>query len=117
MFSLHNSRSSLTAIPLSVLFLPCSLSSNAPPDLKAITAAVDRHYNSLETFRANFTEIYSGNGVSRNESGTLTLKRPGKMRWDYVQPQPKLFLSDGKTAYFYVPGERQARKTSVKKLD
>jgi outer membrane lipoprotein carrier protein len=39
------------------------------------------------------------------------------MRWDYKQPQEKIFVSDGKTAYFYVPGERQARKAPVKKLD
>src|SRR5438874_1548635 len=39
------------------------------------------------------------------------------MRWDYREPTQKLFLSDGKTAIFYVPGERQARKTSVKNLD
>lgn len=86
-------------------------------DVKAIAAAVDKHYNALETFKADFTQIYAGAGVSRNERGTLTLKRPGKMRWDYRQPQQKLFLSDGKTAYFYVPGERQARRTPVKKLD
>ena len=86
-------------------------------NVKAIATAVDKHYNALETFRADFTEIYTGVGVSRNESGTLMLKRPGKMRWDYRQPQEKLFLSDGKTAYFYVPGEHQARRTPVKKLD
>jgi outer membrane lipoprotein carrier protein len=39
------------------------------------------------------------------------------MRWDYQNPQPKVFVSDGRTAYFYIPGERQARKASVKKLD
>jgi outer membrane lipoprotein carrier protein len=53
----------------------------------------------------------------RNESGTLWLKRPGKMRWDYREPRPKLFLSDGRTAWFYVPGDQQVRKASVKKLD
>src|SRR5438270_3510467 len=86
-------------------------------NVKAIAAAVDKHYNSLQTFKSAFTEIYSGGGISRKESGTLLLKRPSRMRWDYHQPREKLFVSDGKTAYFYVIGERQARKTSVKKLD
>lgn len=86
-------------------------------DVKIVASAVDRYYNSLGTFKADFTEIYAGAGVSRKESGTLMLKRAGKMRWDYRQPREKLFVSDGKTAYFYVPGERQARRTSVKKLD
>ena len=39
------------------------------------------------------------------------------MRWDYDQPRPKLFLTDGSTAWFYVPGEHQARRTPVKQLD
>jgi outer membrane lipoprotein carrier protein len=55
--------------------------------------------------------------MSRTESGTLLLKKPGRMRWDYDSPRPKLFLADGSTAWFYVPGERQARKTPVKQLE
>jgi outer membrane lipoprotein carrier protein len=82
-----------------------------------IAAQVDKKYNSLQTFKADFVEVYSGAGVARQESGTLSLKRPGRMRWDYRQPTQKLFVSDGKIAFFYVPGERQARKTEVKKLD
>jgi len=55
--------------------------------------------------------------MERTESGTLWLKKPGKMRWQYRSPREKLFLSDGKDAWFYVPGERQVRRTPVKKLD
>ena len=86
-------------------------------DVSTVARAVDRHYNELRSFEAEFTETYRGAGVERTESGTLWLKRPGKMRWEYRQPKPKLFISDGKNAWFYVPGERQARKTSVKKLE
>lgn len=83
----------------------------------ALAHAVDEHYNSLKSFKAEFSETYQGPGVSRTESGVLWLKKPGKMRWEYHQPTEKLFLTDSQTAFFYVPGERQARKTSVKKLD
>lgn len=89
----------------------------APPDAKAIAESVDRRYNDLRSLRAEFTEIYRSAGVERTESGTLWLKRPGKMRWEYRQPREKLFLADGKDAWFYVPGERQARKAPLKKLD
>ena len=82
-----------------------------------IAAKVDQRYNNLGTLQAEFTETYRGAGVSRTESGTLWLKRPGKMLWEYREPQPKVFVSDGKSAWFYVPGERQVRKASVKKLD
>ena len=78
---------------------------------------VDHRYNRLSTLTADFTETYKGAGVQRTEAGTLSLKKPGKMRWDYSTPREKLFVTDGKKAYFYVPGEKQARQAPMKKLD
>ena len=89
----------------------------AAPGVSEIAQGTDEHYNHLKTLKAEFTEIYQGPGVSRTESGTLWLKKPGRMRWDYRQPREKLFLTDSHTAFFYVPGERQARRTPLKNLD
>ena len=101
-----------------VLGLAASIAAANPvPDVHAIAQAVDERYNHLHTLQAEFTEIYRGAGMERTESGTLWLKKPGKMRWEYRSPRDKLFLSDGKDAWFYVPGERQVRRTAVKKLD
>jgi outer membrane lipoprotein carrier protein len=87
-----------------------------------VAQAVDEHYNSLHTLQAEFTELYSGLGMERTESGTLWLakgglKKPGKMRWEYRSPKAKLFVSDGKDAWFYVPGDRQVTRSSTKKLE
>src|SRR5579864_7815076 len=71
--------------------------------------AVDDHYNHLKSFKAAFTEIYQGDDISRTESGTLWLKKPSRMRWEYHVPREKLFLTDSQTAYFYVTGDRQAK--------
>jgi outer membrane lipoprotein carrier protein len=87
------------------------------PKVHDIAQAVDAHYDHLRTLEAQFTEVYEGVGVQRTESGTLWLKKPGKMRWEYRSPKEKLFISDGKTAWFYVPDDRQARHTPVKNLD
>jgi outer membrane lipoprotein carrier protein len=94
----------------------------ATEDVRSIAAAVDEHYNQLRTLQAEFTEVYRGSGMERTESGTVWLakgglKKPGKMRWEYRSPREKLFVSDGKDAWFYVPGDRQARKTDARKLD
>jgi outer membrane lipoprotein carrier protein len=87
------------------------------PDVHKIADTVDAHYNHLQSLQSEFRETYRGNGTERVESGTLWLKKPGKMRWEYRSPREKLFLSDGKNAWFYVPGDRQVRKTPVRKLD
>jgi outer membrane lipoprotein carrier protein len=86
-------------------------------DVKTLAAAVDEHYNHLRSLEAEFTEVYHGSGMERTETGTLWLKKPGKMRWEYRSPKDKLFVSDGKNAWFYVPEDRQARKTAAKKLE
>ncbi len=79
--------------------------------------AVDDHYNHLRSLQSDFTEIYRGEGPEREESGTLWLKKPRKMRWEYRSPKEKLFISDGQAVWFYLPAERQLRKTEFRKLD
>jgi outer membrane lipoprotein carrier protein len=103
----------------SALFLPGVPAVAASPasEVHAIAQAVDHHYNHLQTLQTEFTETYRGAGIERTESGLLWLKKPGKMRWEYRSPKEKLFLSDGKDAWFYLPGDRQVRRTSVRKLD
>jgi outer membrane lipoprotein carrier protein len=89
----------------------------ASADVHQLAESVDHHYDALRSLQADFSETYQGVGVKRSESGTLWLKRPGKMRWEYREPREKLFITNGKDAWFYVPGERQARKMPVKNLD
>jgi outer membrane lipoprotein carrier protein len=86
-------------------------------DVHQLAQAVDQHYNHLRSLQADFTEIYRGAGMDREESGTLWLKKPRKMRWEYRSPKEKLFISDGKEVWFYLPAERQLRKTELRKLE
>lgn len=110
-------RTLLSACLVGIFALTGPRSLGQSNDLASLARSVDQHYNSMKSFKAAFTEFYQAPGISRNESGTLWLKKPGKMRWEYHEPQEKLFVSNSQVAYFYVPGENQARKTSVKKLD
>ena len=100
-----------------VLLTICVAPSSSAVDVHIIAQAVDNHYNHMRTLQAEFSETYRGTGTERTETGTLWLKKPGKMRWEYRSPESKLFLSDGQTAWFYLPRERQVRRTPVKQLD
>jgi len=99
-----------------VALLP-AFAANPSLDIHAIAQAVDNRYNRLQTLQAEFTETYRGAGIERTGSGSLWLKKPGKMRWEYRSPKEKLFLSDGKDAWFYLPGDHQVRRSSAKRLD
>jgi outer membrane lipoprotein carrier protein len=96
---------------------PALWSQASGSNAREVAARIDARYNGMKSLRADFTENYSGGGIERIESGTLLLKKPGKMRWDYSSPRKKIFVTNGATAWFYVPGEHQARRTAIKKLE
>jgi outer membrane lipoprotein carrier protein len=83
----------------------------------AIVRKVDDHYNHLVSLKTRYSEHYAGMGMDRTETGTLTLKKPGRMRWTYDQPAGKVFVLDGKFAWFYTPGDSQAQRIPAKQLD
>jgi len=103
--------------PLLLVVFALAATAAGGADVKPIAAAVDAHYNHLQSLQAEFIEIYRGSGMDRTEGGTLWLKKPGKMRWEYRSPREKLFVSNGKDAWFYVPEDHQARKSAAKKLE
>ena len=55
-------------------------------------AAVEQYFRSSETLRASFTQ-YAPNGA--RSTGVLSLKRPGRVRFEYDAPSPLLIIADG----------------------
>ncbi len=82
-----------------------------------LASRIDRHYNALHSLEVHFVQSYSGMGMNRHEAGVLLLKKPGKMRWTYTQPDGKLFILDGHDGYFYSPGDTEVQRVPVKQLD
>ena len=102
---------------LAFICLIIALIAQARAQDPALIRRVDDHYNHLRSLRARYTERYTGMGMDRSESGTLTLKKPGLMRWSYGAPPGKLFVLDGKFAWFYTPGDAQVSRAPAKQLD
>jgi outer membrane lipoprotein carrier protein len=73
-----------------------------------IVQRVEAHYDHLQDFKARFTQRLIHRIVHRTveESGTVSFKRPGRMRWEYQNPE-KILVTDGSKSYFYVPEDRQ----------
>jgi outer membrane lipoprotein carrier protein len=91
----------------------------ASPDVRPpatdVAGAIQRKYDSVKDFSASFTQTYEGGVLRRKsqESGLVFVKKPGKMRWDYIKPEKKLFVSDGQTMFLYFPNEKQVMKNDV----
>jgi outer membrane lipoprotein carrier protein len=96
---------------------PTAQESAKAPGLHELAHRIDQRYNKLHSLKAGFTESYAGLGVHRSESGTLLLLKPGRMRWDYTSPPGKLFLLDGRFAWFYSQGDAQVQRIPEKQLD
>jgi len=98
---------------LSVIAAGCVF--GADPSTSSLLKAVESRYNRAQTLQVNFAETYSGMGQgARTESGVLYLRKPGRMRWEYTQPAGKLFVSDGKDVFLYLPNENRVDKMPLK---
>ena len=87
----------------------------ADPTADDLIKRVQDRYNGARTLSVDFVETYSLLGHTRpSESGTLILRKQGKMRWDYSRPQGKLFVSDGKTVYLYTVRDNRVEKVPLK---
>ena len=90
-----------------------ALAGGPPSQPPAVDAAlvqrIQAHYDQVQDFEAHFTQRVVHRIVHKviEESGTMAFKRPGRMRWEYQNPENKLFVTDGEKSYFYVPEDRQ----------
>lgn len=96
------------------LFAPAAAKGN----LESLLTTVENRYNRTQSLKLNFSEIYAGSGrPAQMESGVLYLRKPGKMRWEYSSPAGKVFLSDGKDVFQYLPEDHQATRSKLKQTD
>lgn len=100
----------LTAVCLTgVLLQAAPASPAAPTEALALALRVEERHRTLVDLTARFTQTYRSGMLGRQirESGVVSLKPPGRMLWEYREPERKTFVSDGRTFYFYVPADRQ----------
>ena len=81
----------------------------------AFAQALQQKYSAVKDFSTEFVHTYQGGTLRKRltERGRLLIKKPGKMRWEYTEPEEKLFVSDGVKIYFYIPQDKQVIVSSV----
>lgn len=91
----------------------------AQPAAPEVAAALQRRYNGVRDFTADFVHDSQGGLLRKKqtESGVVQVKKPGKMRWDYRKPEPKVFVSDGQRIYLHVPADNQVIVSPVPSED
>jgi outer membrane lipoprotein carrier protein len=109
-------------LPL-VLALTASiaLQAQAPsrPAPDALARSLQQRYQTINDFTADFSQTYRGGALKTRtvETGTVAVKKPGRMRWLYTRPEKKEFVSDGSKIYLYIPQDRQVLVSNAAAAD
>jgi outer membrane lipoprotein carrier protein len=91
-------RTSLTLL-LAVVVMTLPLEAQAP-SADVLARRLQTHYDGVTAFTANFVQTYKGGAFKTKErraEGTVEIKKPGKMRWEFTKPERErqLIVSDG----------------------
>ena len=99
---------------LSIDTLSTAQSLGAPP-IEQLVEDLQEQFSSVQGFSARFEHRYSGGliTISITETGTVAIKKPGKMRWTYETADRKVYVSDGRTLYSHFPADRQVIVTPI----
>jgi outer membrane lipoprotein carrier protein len=104
------------AVVLGVFMTP---QAPAPPPAQEVAAALQKKYDAIRDFTADFVHESEGGLLRKKqtERGFVQVKKPGKMRWDYKAPEPKVFVSDGRRIYLHIPADNQVIVSPVPDQD
>ena len=111
----------MRAAPLTILLAllaTAALSAAPDPDAGVARGLVERleaHHARTTDLVARFTQSYRSGLLGREvvERGVLSVKRPGRMRWEYKDPQDKVFLYKAGVVEMYLPEENQLTRSPV----
>lgn len=98
------------AASLLLLVAAPSPAGSPSPDATALARRVQGFYESTRDLRARFVQTYSYAALGRSQvsKGTLEVKKPGKMRWDYQSPTAKSIAVNGSRLVQWEPEANQA---------
>src|SRR3954454_13785876 len=78
---------------------------------RALAERVQRFYAHTRDFSARFHQHYTYVAMGRVEDseGTVQVKKPGSVRWDYVKPDKRTLYVQGKTLWIWRPEDQEAQ--------
>jgi outer membrane lipoprotein carrier protein len=104
----------LTLVALCAAAAVSAIAQSRPtPD--ELARSLQQRYQGIKDFSADFVHSYRG-GVLKTqtqERGKVLVKKPSRMRWTYMVPEKKEFVSDGAKIYSYIPQDRQVIVSNV----
>ena len=87
-------------------------------DAIAIVDAIQKQYDATDTFQARFLQksYLKVLGQSQVAEGFVSIKKPGKMKWDYKAPDQQILVSNDQGLWLYLPDEKQVTKMRTQSI-
>jgi len=85
--------------------------------IEDIALKVERKLRSVQSIQANFDQIFYSSSVSTplREKGKFYFKKPDLMKWEYKDPEEKIFLYKEGVFLFYIPEDKELFRSSLSK--
>ena len=85
------------------------------PETASAVSGLQSWLDGTRTLEARFRQsLVSGAlGTTASEAGRLYLERPGRMRWDYLDPERKIAMLIGERTSLYLEEDRQLIRGSL----
>jgi outer membrane lipoprotein carrier protein len=101
------------------LLLAASAAEAGEAETNRIVSRMESFYRTSPGITADFVQVLESRTLGRpqEESGTLSLKPPGRMRWEYGAPRGKLAVIDGVHTFLYLPEDRQVILGKLEEMD
>ncbi|MGD9853235.1 MAG: outer membrane lipoprotein carrier protein LolA [Nitrospirales bacterium] len=95
-----------------------SLGASPASGSKSLVEKVEAQYAQTKDLQADFTQEtrFEGFESGFSSSGKLYLKKPGLLRWDYLEPSTEQIYVDGDRVMMYVPDHQQVVKGTLTQL-
>lgn len=97
----------LMLVVLCIGWWPAAADNNTPT-MEQVLDGIEKRYAG-KGFRANFFQesMLKAMQISDTAEGRLTVKRPGKMRWEYIIPDKQTIITDGVSMWIHRPADNQ----------
>src|SRR5215208_2945529 len=105
----------LFVVAVACTALSVTVTAQPRPAADALARSLQQRYQGIKDFSADFVHSYRG-GVLKTqtqERGKVSVKKPSRMRWTYIAPEKKEFVSDGAKIYSYIPQDKQVIVSTV----
>lgn len=98
-----------------LLLLAAGPAAAARPPVDQVVRKMQTFYDKVKDLKGKFKQVYTDTLYNRKRTsyGYVYVKKPGMMRWNYVSPERKSFIADGKVLWVHEPADKQAFKNPL----